>query len=51
MALPSYLGNLKLDEHIDNTVKAPISLDCDCFVTVGDRHREWVAKKSRNSSQ
>ena len=33
------------------TVKAPISLDCDCFATAGDRHREWVAKQSRNSRQ
>ena len=24
--------------------KAPISLDCDCFATTGDRHREWLAK-------
>ena len=28
-----------------------ISLDCDCFATAGDRHREWVAKQSRNSRQ
>ena len=32
-------------------VKAPISLDCDCFATAGDRHREWVANKSRISRQ
>ena len=31
--------------------KAPISLDCDCFATAGDRHREWVAKQSRNGRQ
>ena len=31
--------------------KAPISLDCDCFATAGDRHREWIAKQSRNSRQ
>ena len=24
--------------------KASISLDCDCFATAGDKHREWVAK-------
>ena len=33
----------------ENNIKAPISLDCDCFATAGDRHREWVAKQSRNS--
>ena len=27
--------------------KAPISLNCDCFATAGDRHREWVAKQSQ----
>ena len=32
-------------------IKAPISLDCDCFATAGDRHREWLAKQSRNSCQ
>ena len=31
--------------------KTPISLDCDCFATARDRHREWVAKQSRNSRQ
>ena len=31
--------------------KAPISLVGDCFATAGDRHRERVAKQSRNSRQ
>ena len=36
---------------IFRNLKAPISLDCDCFATAGDRHREWVAKQSRKSRQ
>ena len=34
----------RYEQAIINLHKAPISLDCDCFATTGDRHRELLAK-------